>query len=208
MKGLLLKDWYMAKKYCKMYLIVAVLFIATAAFVKTNLFFIFYPYIICGMLPFTLMSYDEYSRWQTYSETMPYTRAQIVSAKYLIGLFAQIAVLILSSISQAVQMTLGNGFVMNELISLMMLSLTVSLIASSITPPFMFKLGVEKGRMAYYFMIGVAAASIIIFSNLKNKINLPQIRMDILLAIALMIAIGIFAFSWYLSITFYKKREF
>ena len=32
MKGLLLKDWYMMKKYCRAYLFIAVVFIAVSLF--------------------------------------------------------------------------------------------------------------------------------------------------------------------------------
>lgn len=36
MKGLLLKDWYMMKKYCRAYLLIAVVFIAVSLFSNDN----------------------------------------------------------------------------------------------------------------------------------------------------------------------------
>ena len=59
MKGLLLKDWYMMKKYCRAYLLIAVVFIAVSLGNEDNMFFVFYPCLLCGMIPVNLLGYDE-----------------------------------------------------------------------------------------------------------------------------------------------------
>lgn len=207
MKGLILKDLYMMKKYCKYYLFLAIIFIAVSFVGTDNLFFIFYPCMLCGMIPVNLLGYDERSRWLQYSETMPYTKAQIVSGKYLIGLGAQIAIILVVGISQALRMGIGGKLILEEYLVLMMLLLVMSLIASSITLPFMFKLGVEKGRMAYYFMIGIVCAGAIISSNLLSYEIQAKIKLNAILPPLCLVGIGIYALSWYLSIIFYKKRE-
>ena len=89
MKGLLLKDLYMMKSYCRSYLLIAVVFTAVSLIGKDNMFFMFYPCLLCGMIPVNLLAYDERSRFIRYGDTLPYKRAQIVSAKYLIGLLSQ-----------------------------------------------------------------------------------------------------------------------
>ena len=43
MKGLLLKDWYMAKKYCRSYILATVGFVAMSIVSKDNMFFVFTP---------------------------------------------------------------------------------------------------------------------------------------------------------------------
>ena len=90
MKGLFLKDWYMMKKYCRAYIVIAAVFIAVSVVSDDNMFFVFYPCMLCGMIPVNLLGYDERSHWVQYSGSLPYTKTQIVSAKYLIGLFAQV----------------------------------------------------------------------------------------------------------------------
>ncbi len=207
MKGLLLKDLYMMVKYCRAYLLIAVVFSAVAFVDSSNLFLVFYPCILCGMIPVNLLAYDERSRWLQYSETMPYTRGQIVSGKYLIGLGAQAAMLIVTGITQAVKMNMDNVFHLKEYLILMMLLLVISLLASSISLPFMFKLGVEKGRMAYYIMIGVVCAASVLSSNLLTSEFPIQLQNNWVLPIVCLVGIGIYALSWYLSIFFYKKRE-
>jgi len=207
MKGLLLKDWYMTKKYCRYYLFVGIGFIILSLISKGNMFFIFYPCLLCGMIPVNLLGYDERSRFTEYVGTLPYTKTQIVSAKYLIGLFAQIAILTVNCIAQSVKMGIEGNFVLKEFLVLVMLLLIMASIASSLTLPFIFKYGVEKGRGAYYVMIGVICAGSIIATTIFKDALQNKIHLNGILPIASLVGVGIYALSWYMSIVFYKKRE-
>lgn len=207
MKGLLLKDLYMAKKYCRIYLLIAVVFIAVSFASNDNLFFVFYPCLLCGMIPANLLGYDERSHWLQYSGTLPYTKEQIVSCKYLIGLMVQITILIVTGIAQAVKMSIDGTFELNNYTALMLVLLIMAMISSSISLPAMFKLGVEKGRIAYYVMIGVVCAGSAVASSVFGTDFQAEIQLDSILPILCFIGIGIYALSWYMSIVFYKKRE-
>lgn len=207
MKGLLLKDLYMVKKYCKSYLIIAAFFIAASFVGNNDLFFVSYPILLCGMIPVNLLGYDERSRWLQYSETLPYTKAQIVTSKYLIGLFAQTAMLIVIGIAQIINMTINSDVQVNNFLVLMPMILIVSTVISSLTLPFIFKLGIEKGRIAYYFMIGIAIAGSLVASNIFGAGFQAEIGRNIILALLCLAGIGIYILSWCLSIVFYKRRE-
>ena len=194
MKGLLLKDWYMMKQYCRTYPVIAVAFMALSLVDSDNLFFVFYPCLLCGMIPVILLGYDERSGWVQYSGTMPYTKIQIT-------------MLVATGIAQAVKMTLTGGFILGDFAVLMLLMLTVSTLASSIPLPFIFKMGVEKGRAAYYVMIGfVCGVSVLISGFLKGQ-PAAEIKPNWVLEILAVIGIGTYLFSWYMSVVFYKKRE-
>ena len=207
MKGLLLKDWYMMKKYCRAYLLIAVVFIAVSLFSNDNMFFVFYPCLLCGMIPDNLLGYDERSRWMQYSGTLPYTKTQIVSGKYLIGLLSQITILVTTGVAQAAKMLIAHNFELGDFAVLMLLMLIVSTLTSSICLPFVFKLGVEKGRTAYYVMIGfVCGASVLASSILRGQL-VSEIQPNFILALVAVVGIGIYILSWYLSIVFFKKRE-
>ncbi len=207
MKGLILKDWYMMKKYCRAYLLIAVVFIAVSLFSNDNMLFVFYPCLLCGMIPVNLLGYDERSRWMQYSGTLPYTKTQIVSGKYLIGLLSQITILVATGIAQAAKMLIAHNFELGDFAVLMLLMLIVSTLTSSICLPFVFKLGVEKGRTAYYVMIGfVCGASVLASSILRGQL-VSEIQPNLILALVAVAGIGIYILSWYLSIVFFKKRE-
>ena len=83
MKGLLLKDFYVARKHCKVFVIIMAVFMAISFAGDGDLFFLIYPCFLTGMIPVTLLSYDEHSRWSEYSGTLPCSREQIVSESML-----------------------------------------------------------------------------------------------------------------------------
>ena len=207
MKGLLLKDLYMAAKYCRAYVFITVVFLAISFFSDENLFFIFYPCLLAGMVSVNLLAYDERSKWTLYSGTLPYSKAQIVSGKYLIGLFSQLAVLILTGIVQAIIMQRDGGFVLLDFSQTMMLLLTMSFATTSLSLPIIFKWGVEKGRIAHAVVIGMVCAGSTIAAMSFGMEQQMGASLGSLLPVLFAVSIAIYALSWYLSIVFYRKRE-
>lgn len=207
MKGLLLKDLYMANKHCRTYLFITALFIAISLSGNDNMLFAFYPCLLGGMVPVNLLSYDERNHWLQYSCSLPYTRAQIVSAKYIIGLICQIAMLIITAVAQAIKMCINGNFSLARITAFMLLMLATSTFTSSISLPFMFKMGVEKGRMFYYVMIGFVCGGSVLASQFLGGHASVSMQENTLLAIISLAGIGVYALSWYLSVVFYEKRE-
>lgn len=207
MKGLLLKDFYMMTKYCRSYIWIAILFLAISFVNSENMFFTFYPCLLVGMIPVNLLAYDEKSRWLSYSGALPYTKAQIVSGKYIIGLFVQIIMLLLTAVALAVRMVRDQVFHWNSYLFLIIMLLLMSMMASSISLPFMFKWGVEKGRMAYYITIGVVCGGSVVATSLFQSHLQEPISIQRDMSLLGLLGVGIYALSWYLSIVFYKKRE-
>ena len=96
---------------------------------------------------------------------------------------------------------------LKEFLVLTMLLLIMASVASSLTLPFVFKYGVEKGRGAYYVMIGVVCAGSIIATTIFKEGLQNEIQLNAVLPIACLVGIGIYVLSWYLSVVFYKKKE-
>lgn len=205
MKALLLKDFYMIKKYCKAFLLMELVFLVFSLMPSSNLFFVFYPCIIGAILPVTLMSYDEKNKWDVYCSVLPYTKVQLVSAKYIVGLSTEILLLVISGITQAVKMYMEGNFNLNEYLLMMAMLVCLALIASSGCLPFLFKYGVEKGKIAYFVMVGIVCggstlAAVMLGGN-------TAIGFDTGIIFTVVGAIALYALSWYLSIRFYEKRE-
>ena len=75
MKGLLLKDFYMACKYCRAYLLIVLVFALAAPFTYgNNLFMLFYPCILASMVPVNLLAYEAQCKWEPFAGTLPYSR--------------------------------------------------------------------------------------------------------------------------------------
>ncbi len=168
MKGLLIKDFYMIAKHYRMHLLIIIVFLIASLF-SGEKFFIYYPCVLAGMFPSTLLSYDEHNKWMQYCGTLPYTRAQIVIAKYLIGAVLTGITFILIAVShflfQQINGTLNLPVLMIDLSVILLLGLAMP----TLSLPFMFKLGVQKGRMAYFVCIGIIFGGVallpILFKN-------------------------------------------
>ncbi len=208
MKGLLLKDYYMTIKYCRSYLIIVAVFILISLFSNENFFFIFYPCMISTMLPITLLGYDERSKWNEYIGTLPYKKSQIVTEKYLFGLIVQLFVFALIAVSRAVGMNIDGEFVWKDYIVLMSLVFILSCVSSSVCLPFIYKLGVEKGRIAYYVLICIVCAGGAVATNVYTLEVQKNISLNMALPLLCVAGIALYVLSWYLSIIFYKNREY
>lgn len=206
MKGLLLKDWYMAQKYCRSHLLIAVLFLIVAFIEESNMFFMTYPCIFVATIPTVLLSYDERCKWDEYCGTLPCTKKQIVSEKFIVGLIATIPLIIITTVVFGIKSKMAGYFDLDETMEIASVLIIVTAIMTAVTLPFMIKFGVERGRIAYYVMIGFATALAILAPNvigadMQKKMNIP------FAPIAIVFAAVIYTVSWYISVKFYEKRE-
>lgn len=201
MKGFLKKDLYLTIGYCRSIFLIVAVFIVIGCVQTDNYFFIFYPAIMVSLLAVTLLSYDEREHFCTYAAAMPQTRATYVSAKYLISL---IYGLICVAVIVLVQVIFGE-FAGKDFLFLVGSLLILSLFTPAVALPFMFKYGVEKGRLAYYIMIGFSTAAALLMMNAGYRGRLGG---EVLFALLGAGAVILFAVSWLLSVRFYTKREF
>lgn len=206
MKGLLIKDFYMTVKYCRTYMLILLAFIGASCFSSNQVFFLFYPSLLAGLVPVTLISYDEREKWNVYAMTLPCSKTEIVTSKYLMGLFFELIILVLSGAAQAVRMVIGGSFDSVQYLSLLVAMFFIGLLAPSLLLPFIFKFGVEKGRIAYYILIvGICvAATLLVGSGFNFSMYLSAVWTLVVIAVA---AVLIFTISWLLSVALYKKRE-
>ena len=202
MKGLMKKDFLMLWRASRAFLLICVLFIAMSAISQDNIIFLFMPIMISGLLPSTLLSYDERCKWQEFSGALPVSRAQLVSAKYLLGLGCMTLILLVTLIVHLIV----RRFPPQTLLSMLGAIYGLSLFISAVSLPMMFKFGVEKGRLWYYatlVLMGVASgASAGVGTDLFSE-GLPSF-----LWLIPVLGVVMFALSWLLAIRFYQKREF
>ena len=206
MKALLLKDWYMAVRYCRMYPVIVALFAVLSYSGEGSDFNLFYPALLCGMIPVNLIAYDERSRWSCYGDTMPFTRGQTVCAKYLFGLLAQAAAAVVMAAVQGVRMVQDNVFSWLPILLSFATAMALALFASGFCLPFVFKLGAEKGRIAYLVAVALGAVLVALLPALVGQAFLvasPVVQSFALLAAGA----AVYLLSMGLSVRFYRKRE-
>lgn len=204
MKALLLKEFYMAKSTMRVFVAMVLIFLVTSIWANGNMFLIMYPMIITSMLPMSLLSYDEKFHWDRYCAAMPFTRSQVVSAKYVFVLLSGLAILLISAVAQGIRL-LPEG--KDEYFTIMSSLLAMGLTGPAILLPIIYKLGSERARIAYYIVTGaVCALAFILPYDDINAAGAAPVAVPAPLLICLISAL-LFAASWLLSIQFYKKRS-
>lgn len=205
MKGLLRKDLYMIWQYGRALLAMSLVFLIVGALPneKDNYFFIIYPVLFGGILPVTLLSYEERFGWDKLCDTLPLSRKTVVCARYLTTLGCFLAAYGLTLMLQAIVcLPRGRAGELRELAALLP---AFGLGAPAVMLPLSLCLGVEKARIAYYILVGGVAALGVITMQRGPSLG-GQIGAGGLAAILLVCA-AVFALSWLLSIRLYEKRE-
>lgn len=209
MKGLLLKDFYMAMKYCRAYVVIAVVFSLLSIWGNTS-FLLAYPVLLASVIPVNLISYDEKSRWSRYCGVFPYSRQQLVSVKYLMALIFLAFAIVLVLIGQIARMLLNNTFDVNVVLSLVALLPAMGILAPSLMLPAIFKFGAEKGRVVFYVIICGFCAAVGVLGAIGEEADLANLMISMqswLIPVITSVSVVLLAASWLLSIKVYRKKE-
>lgn len=202
MRGLLLKDFLNLKSQGKIYLFLLFAF-GVLSFLQKDFGFI--GGVLCllaATLPMTTLSYDERAKWDKYGLTMPVSRTTMVIEKYLLGLFSCSAAFLISLLLGLLS---SGDFRANFIIALTFFSL--SIIVSAMILPFIYRFGVEKGRL---FMIFIFLFPLF-FSLLGQNINLGSLNFSIILNLIVyspLFALCFWGLSLLFSLRIYRKKEF
>lgn len=203
MKGLLLKDWYLAKKYMKSYLAIIILLLGLCLFIpiQGGIYGCFYSCMICSLLPYYFLAYDEKSGWEQYCCTLPVTRAEFVTAKYLTGLIPSVIVIPAAALCVVLGGLLRDELSFSYIVVLLPLMILYSAFLGSISNMLIFRYGTVHNRLVFFLLVGCSVAlGLFLFGRIVKSAE------SVLWPVA---AGGIlfYVLSWYLSIQFYKKRE-
>lgn len=179
MKALLLKDYYTLKKQLNIFLLIIVVF----SVVPGNSMSCF-VIVFVSMLPITAIAYDERCKWDNLAIMMPFSTKSIVISKYMLGYISIAVASVLQAIINAIK---GIPFIPNSFY-VILIGICIAIIIQSFNLPFMFKLGVEKGRLVFYGVIAIFAIGLMVFGDsLENSIdsenlNLSMITVDLIIA--------------------------
>ena len=205
MKGLLRKDFYMIWKYGRMLLLMSVVFLAVGTIGENdqNFFFLVYPVLFGGVLPVTLISYEERFGWDRMCDTMPVSRATVVDERYVCTLLCFLVIFFLTLLAQAaVKLPQGKG---RELLGLAALLPSFGLAAPALMIPITLRFGVEKARIVYYVIIGVCVAvGLMVMSGDRSMGSNMGVANLLLVPLGTLAA---FAVSWIVARKIYEKRE-
>ncbi len=203
MKGLLIKDFYTLTKQLKIFLVIIVLF----TFMQGSSAYSF-AILYSAMLPITALAYDERSKWDKLAAMMPYSTSTLVLGKYLLGYICVAAAAILSIIIKVVLSLYTKKPFPIEIFVEMLPVVCFASMLQAFNLPFMFKMGVEKGRLIF-----LAFIAIIVFGGTAFKDEAAQWLVSqqadfmSLAVVVLLLTMIINVISIALSIRIYKHKE-
>ncbi len=201
MSGLILKDIYRLFLSYRLPLAAMALLTVLSALMPDPSFFIIFLCVQGAVLPVSLFSYDEKDRWCGYLGALPVSKTQYVWAKYLVGALAVAVCAVLVLAAQTARMLVLMQLDLDALLGLAEFFFIVGLTLPALMFPFMFRLGSEKGRIAFILII-VAACALAAVLLPDGTVSLPHsAALVVPLAAVLYLASGI------LSAALYERRE-
>lgn len=212
MKGLLKKEWFVLIQKPMTLLLPVLLFIVMGVITKSIVTVLYLP-VYAGFLPITLLTADENSRWDRFALGMPYSRKNIVSAKYLMSLMLILAGCIAAALVILFAMS---GTAPAKILLYAAAASAATLIFISVLIPLNLQFGTAKARIALMVMIalvGFGTASAItrvgegtftLFEKIAAWNFSPALLVLLLLACALLLT----AASWAVSVWIYRRKQF
>lgn len=211
MKGLILKDAILIKKYCIFHFLISLIFfiisVIGSSVEKSNLNFTYYAVAMISIIPITISAYDEQSKWNVYEASLPLSRKQIVFEKYILTALIVIPV---SFIYTIILFTVKGGD-LNKAIINFTLMLLFGLISPCVVLPIIYKFGYLKGRIINLIIIALimALASVSAVTSIsENQPDFSVILGGFTEPLLLAAAVIIFILSAAISVSIYNKKEF
>lgn len=203
MKGLLLKDFYVAKKNLRVFLLMILVFTGgSLAAGGSGGFFLCYGIVIMPGITMSLISYDERYHWDSYTGAMPLSREQLVTEKYLLHLGMVLVWLPVLLVLQHFQQVPAFG---GSPLTLLVAGLNLGLLLPGILLPIIFALGTEKGRAGYYVVLFGGMILATVSEELTSLTGyVPEAMAGIVL---ILLPAAVYVLSWRIAIRLYEKRS-
>ncbi|MDE2518398.1 MAG: ABC-2 transporter permease [Methanocorpusculum sp.] len=215
MNGLLYKDLLNLNPTMK-YLIVIALIFCVVFIPMGNELPVYIILVMSGAtLPATAISFDAAARWDKYAVSLPLTRREIVTARYLL-MMGGICVAGIISLAITIAMTVlmpGKGIFLPFIdpLTLMVMFVACGLFLGSIALPLTLKFGAEKMR---YIIMVIALTPVVVMLGMTFLMDLSgtslaaPVLMPVILGGMLVITAIVVFVSYRFSVGIYAKKEF
>ena len=217
MKGLIIKDLCVIKNQMKSLLLVLAFFIIFSIINEDATFILFLVPFYMIMILITTFNYDEFNKWDSFCNSLPLSRKEIVKSKYILFNATSLIVLILGIIASLIIPNFIENITFESIFaSIIGVAFGICLVISLLIP-FYYKFGSQKGRIMLFLCIVILAlligaiTSLDIFNNIElmNLINnLNNLSLGMFALLLIIVTVIIMTISYYISIKIYSNKEF
>lgn len=211
MKGVLLKDLYIAKSNIAVTVVsLIVLGFGLSFLLETSALLVLSP-VAATTAVFISITSDAGSKWNKNVITMPVSRSQIIGEKFifyiilaLCGIIAALIPCVILALSGSVY---GSGITLQSLWLYGIIGMSATLLAGGISLPCAYLFDPEKSQIVF-MMSFMASTGIIVALVLLTNLFIP-VKNHILTAflIVLMVAVLCFVASYSIAVRVYRKRD-
>ena len=217
MKGLIIKDLCVLKNQMKTLLLVLAFFIIFSIINEDATFILFLVPFYMIMILITTFNYDEFNKWDSYCNSLPLSRKEIVKSKYLLFNISSLILLVLGVLSSFIIPNFIENITLESIFaSIIGIAFGIYLVISLLIP-FYYKFGSSKGRIMLLLCIVLLAlligtiTSLDIFNNIElmNLINsLNNLSLGMFTLLLIVVTTIIMSISYYISVKIYSNKEF
>ena len=199
MKGLLYKDCSILWKQGKMYLLLILIFTLVPQFTRMG-----FAMAYAAILPYSIIAYDEQSKWHRLAIMLPYTDGQLVLCKYVFSWLGMLLVTVLSMISRTAEYFISGQTLLIGEYQEVIIYMAASSLFSAVVLPLVFRFGVERGRLMFIPVIVLGVIGVVVAGEGLAP-NLREVTVWASIVIAIAIAVAANVISVTLSRKFFRR---
>lgn len=207
MKGVLLKDFYIAKSNVLVTIVsLIVLGFGLSFLLETSALLILAP-VASTTAVFISITSDTGSKWNKNVITMPVSRNQIISEKFIFYILLAVVGLITALIPCIVLMLAGADITVHSLCLYAAIGMSAALLAGGISLPCAYLFDPEKSQIVFMMSL-MASTGIIAGLVLLTNLFIP-VKNNILLAFNIVLVISgvCFFISYRIAAAVYQNRD-
>ena len=199
MKGLLLKDVCTMATEAKYTILLLIVMVCLH-----NSWLYTFAIVYASVLPVTSLGYDERAKWNKLADMLPYTVAQLVGSKYLLGYLASGIAALFAVFGR---WTGIRGATSAEDFITIAIVFCIATIVEAIQLPLMFGIGVEKGRLLFVMLTVTAAGSMYAVTDLLEETALTGIGAAHIMILVVAAAVISNLISFWVSGKLYQRAK-
>ena len=209
MLGFMMKDLAVIKSNFKLLAILIIVYAVMGLTGEMDISFIL-PFMSVVVM-ISSFSYDEFNKWDSYAATFPGGRKDSVRAKYLTTILMLLIIsIITTSLSFIIAYNKTKTFDYEYIFSTTLGTVFGTILVLSFMYPIIYKLGIEKARIAIFvtiFGIAILGGLLINYIDLSTLLNGLAFLENYWIFVIIVLGIVFLYGSYRLSLSFQMRKE-